>query len=56
MAKHGRAAIGRKIKKIKREGKTQKQAVGQALSQARQGDLGSAAKREAPPKRRKKKK
>jgi len=33
MAKH--AAVGRKIKKLKREGKTQKQAVGQALGMAR---------------------
>ena len=56
MAKHGKAAIGRKIKRIKREGKPQRQAVAQALSQARRGDLGPAAKREAPPRRRKKKK
>ena len=46
-AKKGRKAIGKKIRKLKKEGKTQKQAVGQALGQARQGDLGRGAKRTA---------
>lgn len=44
-AKKGRRAIGRKIKKLKREGKSQKQAVGQALGTARAGGLGSGAKK-----------
>lgn len=47
MAKHGHKRIGRKIKHLKKEGKTQKQAVGQALGMARQGSLGSAAKKVA---------
>lgn len=55
MAKHGQATIGSKIKKLKKEGKTQDQAVGQALGMARAGDLGTAAKAEAPPEKKKKK-
>lgn len=55
MAKHGEVAIGKKIKKLKKEGKTQDQAVGQALGMARAGDLGTAAKAEAPPEKGKKK-
>ena len=55
MAKHGRVAIGKKIKKLKGEGKTQKQAVGQTLGKARAGDLGPAAKAEAPAEKKKKK-
>ena len=40
--------IGAKIKHLKeKEGKTQKQAVGQALGMAGHGDLGSAAQRAA---------
>ena len=55
MAKHGKVAIGKKIKKLKKEGKTQEQAVGQTLGMARAGDLGTAAKAEAPPEKKKKK-
>jgi len=49
VAKHrsGHKAIGAKIRKLKREGKTQKQAVGQALGMAHEGRLGKAAKRSA---------
>ncbi len=44
----GREVIGRKIGKlIREEGKTPSQAAGQAFGQARGGDLGSAARREA---------
>jgi len=44
----GQKTIGRKISHLKsKEGKTQEQAVGQALGMARGGDLGSAAKRAA---------
>lgn len=43
----GRTAISRKIRKLKGEGKSQEAAVGQALGQARQGDLGSSARRAA---------
>ena len=52
--KKGHSAIGHKIKHLKEEGKTQEQAVGQALGMAREGDLGEAAKREAPPEKPKK--
>ena len=51
----GRAAISKKISHLaKKEGKTQEQAVGQALGMARSGSLGKAAKRAAPPAKRKK--
>lgn len=43
----GRKKIGRKIAKLRREGKTAEQAAGQAFGMARSGDLGSAAKRAA---------
>jgi hypothetical protein len=47
-ANEGRSKISRKISHlVKEENKTQKQAVGQALGMARQGDLGPAAKRSA---------
>ena len=46
-AKAGRKAVSRKISKLRDEGKSQKAAVGQALGQARQGDLGEGAKRVA---------
>ncbi len=48
--KKGRKAIGKKIKKLKAEGKAQKQAVGQALGMAREGDLGKAAQVSTPSK------
>ena len=49
MAKHAHQsghsdAIGNKIRKLKSEGKTHNQAIGQAMGMARQGVLGSAAK------------
>ena len=49
MAKHrkGHKPIGAKIRKLKREGKSQEQAVGQALGMAHQGSLGPSAKRAA---------
>ena len=53
MAKHKHGshnAIGAKIRKLKGEGKSQKQAVGQALGMARQGSLGRGAKLAAGPK------
>lgn len=41
MADHGhQKAVSRKIKKLKREGKTQKQAVGQALAMTRRKKSG----------------
>ncbi len=44
----GQGAISRKISHlVRKEGKTQKAAVGQALGMARAGDLGPAAKRAA---------
>lgn len=49
----GRSAISRKIEHLVDEGKSQEQAVAQALSMARAGDLGEAAKRAAPAKKRK---
>lgn len=51
MAGKGHAAIGRKVKKLKGEGKSQKQAVGQALGMARGGHLGRAAKKAVPQRR-----
>ena len=49
MTKHGKGhkPIGAKIRKLKHEGKSQKQAVGQALGMAHQGSLGPSAKRSA---------
>jgi len=45
VAKHkGHRVIGRKIAKLRREGKTGDQAAGQAYGMARHGDLGPAAK------------
>lgn len=54
--KRGQKAIGRKIAKVVREGKTTKQAAGQAFGMARAGDLGPAAKRAAGRKRKKRRK
>ena len=46
--KKGKKRIGRKIAHlIKKEGKTSAQAAGQAFGMARQGSLGSAAKKAA---------
>lgn len=47
-------AIGNKIRKLKEEGKTHNQAIGQAMGMARQGSLGSAAKASVGEKPRKK--
>ncbi|KKK66582.1 hypothetical protein LCGC14_2962660 [marine sediment metagenome] len=47
MASKGGKRISRKIRHLKKEGKTQRQAVGQALGMARSGNLGPAAKRKA---------
>lgn len=52
----GQAAISRKVRKlVKKEGKTPKQAAGQAFGMARRGDLGPAAKTAARRRRRRKK-
>lgn len=51
---HGQQVISRKIRFLKKEGKTQGQAVGQALGMARSGSLGLHAKRTAGRKPRKK--
>ena len=46
--KKGKKKISRKIAHlVKKEGKTPKQAAGQAFGMARQGTLGSAAKKAA---------
>lgn len=56
MASTGRKRISRKIRHlVKEEGKTPKQAAGQAFGMARSGDLGPSAKRKAGKKRRSKK-
>ena len=49
MPKHpgGKHAIGRKIAKVRREGKTKKQAAGKAFGMARSGKLGEAAQKHA---------
>ena len=44
MASKGGKRISRKIRHLKKEGKTQRQAVGQALGMARSGSLGPTRK------------
>lgn len=51
--KAGRKAIGKEIKRMKRHGKKQDQAVAIALSEARSGKLGKGAKRAAGKKKKK---
>lgn len=49
--KRGRKKIGSEIKRMKRHGKKQDQAVAVALSEARRGNLGKAARKAARKKR-----
>jgi len=47
MAGNGQKVIGRKIAKVRREGKSKKQAAGKAFGMARSGSLGPAAQSHA---------